>query len=367
MCYDICIYHFHKYADMGFGMKNYDYSFLETSAIPSDVVSFLVQIHEFKGKQANCYRQQADILAKLVEFAKIQSTGASNRIEGIHTSDYRLHELKSEHIAPANLDEEEILGYRNVLETIHESHDYISINPNVILQLHRDLYKFSPNESGGSFKRTDNSIQEIDSAVIKRVRFQSDSSYITAASVEALCIAYNESVGKKKAELLLVDIIFILDFLCIHPFNNGNGRMSRLLTLLLLYRHGYIVGKFISIESIIEKTKENYYISFKQSSEHWHEGKNDIWPFVRYMLGVLLDAYRDFESRVAVVSDAKVTKEERIRKFADEKVGLFTKAEIIQSCPDIAATTIEKVLSEMKREGIIKTVGAGRGTKWCKV
>ncbi len=347
-------------------MRIYDYNFLETAAIPNDIVSFLVQIHEYKVRQANFYRQQPDVLSKLVEVAKIQSTGASNRIEGIHTTDQRLQELKDEHVAPANRDEEEILGYRTVLETIHESHDYIGIKSSIILHLHRDLYKFSPYSFGGTFKSTDNIIQETDAAGVKRVRFQPVPAYETAASVDALCNAYNEIVGRKKAEPLLVDMLFILDFLCIHPFNDGNGRISRLLTLLLLYRHGYMVGKYISIESLIEKTKDNYYAALKQSSEHWHEGKNDIWPFMRYMLGILLAAYRDFESRVSVVFDMKMTKEERIRKFVNEKVGLFTKSEIIQSCPDIASTTIEKVLGEMKREGIVKTVGGGRGTKWCK-
>lgn len=347
-------------------MRNYDYDFLESVPIPSDIVSFLVQIHEFKGKQANFYRQQPEVLSKLVEVAKIQSTGASNRIEGIHTSDQRLQELKDEHVSPVNRDEEEILGYRTVLDTIHESHDYIGIKSNVILQLHRDLYKFSPYGFGGVFKNADNIIEETDADGVKRVRFQPVPAFETAASLEALCNTYNEITDRQKAEPLLADILFILDFLCIHPFNDGNGRMSRLLTLLLLYRHDYMVGKYISIESLIEKTKSNYYATLKQSSEHWHEGKNDIWPFVRYMLGVILAAYRDFESRVAIVSDAKMTKEERVRKFAVEKVGLFTKAEVIQSCPDIAVTTIEKVLGEMKREGIVKTVGGGRGTKWCR-
>lgn len=347
-------------------MRVYNYNFLERVAIPNDVVSFLVQIHEFKGKQANLYRQQPDVLSKLVEVAKIQSTGASNRIEGIHTSDQRLQELKGEHVAPVNRDEEEILGYRTVLETIHESHDYISIKPNVILQLHRDLYRFSPYGFGGSYKSADNIIQETDSAEVTRIRFQPVVAYETTVSIDALCNTYSEIIDRKKAEPLLADLLFILDFLCIHPFSDGNGRMSRLLTLLLLYRHGYMVGKYISIESLIEKTKDNYYATLEQSTKCWHEGENDFWPFVRYMLGVLLAAYREFESRIAVMFDAKMTKEERIRKFADEKIGLFTKTEIIQSCPDIAATTIEKVLSEMRREGIIKTVGAGRGTKWCK-
>lgn len=347
-------------------MRKYDYRFLETTAIPSDIVSFLVQIHEFKGKQSTFYHQQPDILQKLVEVAKIQSTGASNRIEGIHTSDQRLQELKNEHIAPTNREEEEILGYRLVLDTIHESHDYISIKPNIILQLHRDLYRFSPYGFGGSFKAADNVIQEINASGEKMVRFKPVPAYETAASIEAMCAAYTEVIACQKAEPLLIDFNFILDFLCIHPFNDGNGRMSRLLTLLLLYQHGYMVGKYISIESLIEKTKENYYYTLKQSSENWHESENDIWPFIRYMLGVLLAAYREFEARVVIVSDAKMSKEERIRKFTEEKVGLFTKADIVQSCPDIAVTTIEKVLGEMKREGIVKTVGAGRGTKWCR-
>lgn len=347
-------------------MRNYNYRFLETTAIPSDVVSFLVQIHEYKGKQSSFYSQQPDILHKLVEAAKIQSTGASNRIEGIHTTDQRLQELKNEHVAPANRDEEEILGYRLVLDTIHESHDYISVKPNVLLQLHRDLYKFSAYGFGGNYKSADNIIQEIDATSQKHVRFQPVPVYETSPSIEAMCRAYHEAIGMQKAEPLLIDFNFILDFLCIHPFNDGNGRMSRLLTLLLLYQHGYVVGKYISIESLIEKTKDGYYQALKQSSIQWHDGANDIWPFVRYMLGILLAAYREFEARVMVIADTKMTKEERIRKFVTDTIGLFTKADIINSCPDISPTTVEKVLGEMRRKNSIKTVGSGRGTKWCK-
>lgn len=351
----------------GVHMRKYDYQFLETTAIPSDVVSFLVQIHEYKGKQAAFYNQQPEILQKLVEVAKIQSTGASNRIEGIRTTDQRLQELKNEHVAPVNRDEEEILGYRTVLDTIHESHDYISVNPNIILQLHRDLYKFSPYGFGGSFKSADNVIQEIDTSGSKRIRFQPVPVYETATSMEAMCRAYREAVENQKAEMLLIDFTFILDFLCIHPFNDGNGRMSRLLTLLLLYRHGYMVGKYVSLESLIEKTKDSYYLALEQSSANWHEGANDIWPFVKYMLGILLAAYREFETRIIVVSEAKLTKEERIRGFVADTIGLFTKSDIVNACPDISPTTVEKVLGQMRREDRIRTVGSGRGTKWCKI
>jgi len=347
-------------------MRDYDYRFLETIAIPSDVVSFLVQIHEFKGKQSSFYNQQPDILQKLVEVAKIQSTGASNRIEGIRTTDQRLQELKNEHVVPLNRDEEEILGYRTVLDTIHESHDYITVTPSIILQLYRDLYKFSHFRFGGSFKNIDNVIQEIDRSGEKKIRFKPVPAYETPVSVEAMCTAYNDAINFQKAEPLLIDIIFILDFLCIHPFNDGNGRMSRLLTLLLFYRHGYMVGKYVSIEFLIEKTKDNYYSTLQQSSENWHDGKNDIWPYIRYMLGVLLAAYREFESRIVTVTDAKMTKEERIRRFIKDSIGLFSKSDIARDCPDISVTTIEKVLGIMKNEDLIQPIGSGRGTKWCK-
>lgn len=348
-------------------MKVYDYGFLETTSIPSDIVSFLTKIHEFKGKQLMFYGQKPDVLQALIEVAKVQSTGASNRIEGIHTTDKRLQELKGESIAPVNRDEEEILGYRTVLDTINESHDYIPINSNLLLQLHRDLYKYSSLSFGGKYKNSDNIIEETDAFGNKRVRFRPVSAFDTPNAVDSLCIAYSNAINKQIADPLLIDMLFILDFLCIHPFNDGNGRMSRLLTLLLLYKSGYVVGKYISIESLIEKTKDNYYRNLEQSSENWHDSKNNIWCFIRYMLGVLLAAYREFESRVVLVASKNLTKDERIRKTADEKIGLFTKADIMAECPDIAMTTIEKVLGDMRKEGLIKTVGTGRGSKWCKI
>lgn len=350
----------------GLFMRDFDYRFLETIAIPSDIVSFLVQIHEFKGKQFSFYNQQPEVLQKLAEVAKIQSTGASNRIEGIRTTDQRLQELKNEHVVLVNRDEEEILGYRTVLDIIHESHDYITVMPNVILQLHRGLYKFSHFMFGGNYKSDDNVIREVDLIEKNFYRFTPVPANETPASVEAMCDAYNDASKFHNVDPLLIDIFFILDFLCIHPFNNGNGRMSRLLTQLLFYRHGYIVGKYVSIESLIEKTKDDYYSTLQQSLENWHDGKNDVWPFTRYMLGILLAAYREFDSKVVTVSDVKMTKEERIRNYIKDSIGLFSKSDIARACPDISVTTIEKVLGIMKNEDLIQPIGSGRGTKWCK-
>ena len=354
------------YADRRIPVRIYDYSFLETTAIPSDIVSFLTQIHEFKGKQSILYNQQPDVLQALVEVAKIQSTGASNRIEGIHTTDKRLQILKGE-FTPANRDEEEILGYRTVLDIIHESHDYIPINSNLLLQLHRDLYKFSSLSFGGKYKNSDNIIEETDAFGNKRVRFKPVSAFETPNAVDALCAAYTNAISGQIADPLLIDMLFVLDFLCIHPFIDGNGRMSRLITLLLLYKSNYVVGKYISIEALIEKTKDNYYKSLEQSSQNWHEGNNDIWCFIGYMLGVLLAAYRDFENRIILVASEKLTKEECIQKTVNDSIGLFSKSDIMEQCPDISMTTIEKVLGEMRKAGLIKTIGSGRGAKWCKI
>lgn len=347
-------------------MRTYDYRTLDNLPIPNDIVAYIAQIHEYKGRQSMLDPGRADVLEALVEVAKIQSTGASNRIEGIRTSDKRLQELAGTQVQPKNRDEEEILGYRCVLDTIHESYPYIPVNANVIRQLHRDLYRFSPQSFGGQFKNTDNVIEETDSAGNQSVRFQPLPAFETPAAVEALCKAYTEAVCRGKTDPLLYTMVFVLDFLCIHPFLDGNSRMSRLLTLLLLYQNGYVVGKYISLEALIEKTKEGYYRSLQQSSTGWHEAQNDIWPFIRYMLGILLAAYRDFENRVTVAAVGKMTKEQRVRKAVEETLGLFTKAEIMEHCPDIAMTTVEKVLADMKREGLITATGTGRGAKWRK-
>ena len=348
-------------------MRNFDYDSFQKASVPNDIVMYLSQINEFKGKQQLFYKQKPDVLEKLVQVAKIQSTASSNRIEGIFTSDKRMRELASEKSAPRNRDEKEILGYRYCLDLIHENHDFIRITPNYILQLHGYLYRYLPQNLGGHFKGTDNTIEETDADGKTRVRFRPVSAFETPHAMENLCAAYNRALENEITDTLILNMQFVLDFLCIHPFTDGNGRMSRLLTLLVLYKCGYFVGKYISLESMIEKTKDSYYDALQASSENWHEKGNDAWEFIRYMLGIILAAYREFENRVVTAAEQKMTKEDRVRMGIRETIGLFTKAEIHERYPDISLGTIERVMAKMKEEGIILSLGTGRSAKWRRI
>lgn len=236
------------------------------------------------------------------------------------------------------------------------------VNANYILQLHRDLYKFLGSIEGGKFKNSDNIIREIDPDGRERVRFQPVPSWETAPSVEKLCKAYHEA--KDEVDPLILNAMFVLDFLCIHPFNDGNGRMSRLLTLLLLYQSDFIVGKYISIEKIIEESKETYYEVLQDSSCGWHENKNDYKPFVNYILGVIVSAYKKFESRVKLLTDSNLSKADRVRKIIRDHIGTITKAELMEMNPDISDTTIQRTLADLLKNGKILKIGGGRYTKY---
>lgn len=345
-------------------MRNYNYKDKWEKLLTPEVVSLLTQIHEYKGEQTLFIEAKADILTQLVEIAKIQSTEASNKIEGIYTSAERLKSLITNKTMPRTRNEQEIAGYRDVLATIHENHDFIPVKPSILLQLHRDLYKFHGRATGGSYKTADNVIAEEDSAGNQFVRFAPVPAWETPEAIEALCAAFDEIISKEDADPLLIIPMFILDFLCIHPFNDGNGRMSRLLTLLLLYRAGYIVGKYISIEKMIEKTKETYYEALQYSSTGWHEEENDYIPFTTYMLGVIVAAYREFSSRVKLLNTSGMSKPERIREIIKETLGKITKAEIAEKCPDISQTTIQRTLNDLVADGEILKIGGGRYTAY---
>lgn len=344
-------------------MRKYDFQNEWQKLLVPDIVALLTQIHEFKGEQNLFIEANSDTLTQLVEVAKIQSTEASNKIEGIYTSDERLKKIVLDKTTPRTRNEQEIAGYRDVLATIHESYEYIPLRPTMILQLHRDLYKFSGMSIGGNYKNSDNVIAETDSAGNRFVRFQPVPAWETPEAIDFACKAYDEAV-QSGADPLLVIPMFILDFLCIHPFNDGNGRMSRLLTLLLLYRSGYIVGKYISIEKVIEQSKETYYETLQQSSVGWHENQNDYAPFVRYMLGVIVAAYRDFSSRVQVLVTSGMSKPERIRVIIKDTLGKITKAEIMEKCPDISQVTVQRTLIELQKKGEIIKLGGGRYTAY---
>lgn len=342
-------------------MRNYDFDNWKTLLTP-DIVSLLTTIHEFKGEQALFVEAKADILTSLLDMAKIQSAESSNKIEGIYTSDERLKKIVQNKTMPKNRSEQEIAGYRDVLATIHENYDYIPVKPSYILQLHRDLYKFSGKTIGGSYKTGDNVIAEEDGDGNRFIRFEPVAAWETQSSVEELCNAFDRELAKGEADPLILIPMFILDFLCIHPFNDGNGRISRLLTLLLLYRSGYIVGKYISIERIIEQSKETYYEALQSSSSDWHNNRNDYTPFVGYMLGVIAAAYREFSSRVKILSAG--SKPDRIRNIIKETLGKITKAEISEQCPDISVITIQRTLNDLLKSGEIIKIGGGRYTSY---
>ena len=347
-------------------MRIFDYTIIPAELMNHELMNLVSAIHEYRGKQELFIEAKPDVLQAMLEIAKIQSTGASNRIEGIYTSEERLAALVKSKAEPRNRSEQEIAGYREVLSLIHDSYDYMVPRTNVILQLHRDLYQFSPASYGGSFKNSDNVIAEIDSSGQSRVRFQPLSAFETPDAVERLTNTFVEAIRTEKYDPLLLVPLFILDFLCIHPFNDGNGRMSRLLTLLLLYRSGYIVGKYISVEMIIEKTKETYYEVLQESSAGWYEGKNAYLPFVKYYLEVILSAYKEFSARVQLMQDRSLSKPERIRRLFANTLQKLSKGMILEKCPDISASTVEATLAALVKEGYIIKIGAGKTTAYIR-
>lgn len=345
-------------------MRKFHFEKVYHTLLRADIVALVGQIHEYKGEQNLFIEAKADALTQLLDIARIQSTEASNRIEGIYTSDARLKKIVQDKTMPKTRSEKEIAGYRDVLATIHESHDFIPPKPAIILQLHRDLYKFSGMSIGGSYKTSDNVIEEEDADGNKFVRFLPVAAWETAEAVERLCEAYDVACQNAELDPLLLIPTFILDFLCIHPFNDGNGRMSRLLTLLLLYRAGYIVGKYISIEKLIERSKETYYEVLQQSSDRWHEEENDYVPFVRYLLGVMVAAYREFSSRVQLLTTSGMSKPDRVRVIIKSTLGKITKTEILQKCPDISQATVQRALNDLMKSGEIIKLSGGRYTSY---
>lgn len=342
-------------------MREFDYSKLSALRWDAEVLSLVAQIHECKGRQEMFLAQKPAALSRLVEIAKIQSTEASNKIEGIITTSTRVKQLCEEKTVPRNRDEEEITGYRDVLAVIHDSYEYIPLTVNYILQLHQMLYRYSGRGIGGRFKNVQNYISETRADGSTFTRFTPLEPFETPDAMERLCEAYQKAVDDGRVDQLLLIPIFINDFLCIHPFNDGNGRMSRLLTTLLLYRGGYVVGRYVSLEHKIERSKEVYYDVLYSSSQLWHEGRSDPVPFVKYILGIVLAAYRDFEDRVALV-DEKLPALELVRRAARKKVGKFTKGEIMELCPAVSRASVENSLKKLVDAGELTRHGTGRTT-----
>lgn len=343
-------------------MKQFNYSKYKDVTWDNEILGYISQIHEFKGRLSNVELKNKSKINKLVEIAKIQSTEASNKIEGIVTTSTRIKQICENKTTPKNRDEKEILGYRDVLNTIHENYQFIPINSSYILQLHKDLYKYSEKSIGGKYKNVQNYISETRVDGSSFVRFQPLEPYETPEAVERLCEEFNIASSKCDVDPLILIPIFILDFLCIHPFNDGNGRMSRLLTLLLLYKFDYNVGKFISIEKIIEETKTHYYDALQLSSTGWIDNNNNPTEFIKYMLSVILKAYRDFETRANILLEKKSKALTQVKNIIETKIGKFTKSEIVALCPTLSETTIERCLKELLNKSIIQKHGDRKST-----
>ena len=344
-------------------MRQFDYTKLKDQLWDTEVVNYLSQIHEAKGKQMLYLRQKPEQLDRLVEIAKIQSTEASNEIEGIRTTETRLRRLMREKAAPRNRDESEIAGYRDALNVVHESFEYIPLTPNYILQLHKIMLSHTDSAFGGSFKNVQNYISATNADGKAYTLFTPLAPYETPPAVQEICDAYNRAMGEGKVDPLILIPVFIHDFLCIHPFLDGNGRMSRLLTTLLLYRTGYEVGKYISLEAKIAKNKGAYYDALELSQTGWHEERDDPTPFIKYLLGTIISAYRDFEDRMEIISPSS---EDTVRKAVESRIGKFTKREIIELCPNISASTVERNLRAMVNRGELEKQGAGKSTVYIR-
>ena len=342
-------------------MRPFNYSNLSDQKWDSDILGYIGAIYKEAGKQELYLKQRPEELEKLVEIAKIQSTEASNAIEGIVTTSTRIKQLVEEKTTPRNRDEQEIAGYRDVLNIIHENFDAIPLSQNYILQLHKIMYSHMNNPMAGRTKNNQNYITAKYPDGHVETIFTPLAPYETPEALDRICEEYNRVIGNMEVEPLIAIPIFIHDFLCIHPFNDGNGRMSRLLTTLLLYRSGFYVGKYISLEAKIAKNKDLYYSALNQSQDSWHEGCEDALPFIKYFLGIVLSAYRDFEDRFSIIEE-KLPAIDMVRKATLNKIGKFTKQDIRELCPSLSISSIEGALRKMISCGELKREGSGKST-----
>ena len=346
-------------------MREFHYSKYKDYKWDSEILGLVSGIHEYRGRQELHLTQKPAVLDKLVEVAKVQSTESSNAIEGIFTSNTRLNQLMQSKTTPKNRDEEEIAGYRFVLDMIHESYEYIPISSNYILQLHQNLYRFTNRSIGGHFKNSDNHIIARDENGIEHVIFEPLSPLETPIAIDRICEEFNRVSATEEVDTLLLIPIFIHDFLCVHPFNDGNGRMSRLLTTLLLYRAGYVVGRYVSLEKKIADLKDLYYDSLNMSQNGWHEGEDDPTPFIKYILKTIIAAYKDFEERIEII-DIKEPAIEQVRAAVYKKIGKFTKSEIMEMCPKLGRASVENSLTALVNEDVLERRGRGRGTYYVR-
>jgi hypothetical protein len=347
-------------------MRNFNYSKIKDIKWDSEILSLVASIYRYQGKQELYLKQRPNELEKLIDIAKIQSTESSNEIEGIVTTSVRLKQLLEEKTTPRNRNEQEIVGYRDVLDIIHENFDVIPISRNYILQMHKILYSHMNNPLAGKTKNVQNYISATYPDGHSEVLFTPLSPFETPDALDRICDEYNRVIGNSEVEPIIMIPIFIHDFLCIHPFNDGNGRLSRLLTTLLLYKNGFYVGRYISLESLIARDKAAYYEALNKAGVNWHDGNEDVVPFIKYLLRIILAAYKAFDNRFSIVEN-KLSAVEMVRKATLQKLGRFTKQDIRELCPSLSISSIEGSLRKLVEEGELRREGVGRSTKYIRL
>lgn len=347
-------------------MRRFNYSAIRDQKWDSEMLGLIAAIYKEAGKQELYLKQRPEELEKLVEIAKIQSTEASNAIEGIVTTSTRIRQLVEDKTTPRNRDEQEIAGYRDVLSIIHESFDAIPLTQNYILQLHKIMCSHMNNPMAGRTKNLQNYISATWPDGHTEILFTPLDPFETPEALDRICEEYNRVIGNMELEPLIAIPVFIHDFLCIHPFNDGNGRMSRLLTTLLLYRSGFYVGKYISLEAKIAKNKDLYYEALGQAQHGWHEGTEDVVPFIKYLLSTILAAYKDFGERFTLVEE-KLPAVDMVRKAVRHKIGRFTKQDIRELCPSLSVSSIEEALRQLIASGELRREGVGRSTCYVRL
>lgn len=348
-------------------MRKFDYSFLNNGLLPANLVNLTSGIVELKAMAGVRKDDYTQIFTELEAVAKIQSIKSSNAIEGIVTSDERIVEIVNQNSAPLNHNEAEIAGYRDALNNIHLEYKNIDFRQSDILRLHKMMMNYAGYEYGGQYKTDDNVILEIDANGNRQVRFRPIPASETSKAMEQLELAYMAARSDANINQLLLVPCVILDFLCIHPFRDGNGRMSRLLSLLLLYKNGYDAGKYVSFEEQINMFKSYYYDSLKQSSIGWDTNENNYFPFIENFLSTLYMCYKELDKRFAIVHGKKITKKARVEATVLNSLTPLSKAEICKILPDVSPTTVEAVLGEMVKTGSIRRIGSGRTTRYIGV
>lgn len=347
-------------------MNSLTIEFLNKLKLTSEQGSTLAKIGEYKGRQELFTHQTPEALETLRQTAIVESSECSNRLEGITASHKRIKALVLHNTTPRDRSEQEIAGYRDALNLIHESALHMKYSVNVCLQLHTMLYRYLP-QDGGKWKMTDNEIiEKTEDGSVARVRFKTVSAVATPRAMEQMAENYASAIEKHNKEPLLVAPLAILDFLCIHPFGDGNGRVSRLLTLMTLYHFGYDVGRYISLERIFEESKKTYYETLEASSQRWHQGKHDVHPWLNYYWGVLIRAYKELEERVGTIRTGKGSKTEQIRLVIGRKTMPFSISDIESDCAGISRDMVRVVLRQMRSEGVLTSTGRGPASRWVK-